>query len=123
MKLVRRTGENMEYPLDAEVIHLGRERARTIPINDPQVSRRHAEITCAAEGRDTLFWVITDLGSTNGTYVNETRLTGSGPLHAGDRIRLGNTLFSYEAMETGRRFRNVVAVLIALSTLVGALIA
>ena len=123
MKLVKHSGERAEYPLDAEVIHLGREQARTIPIDDPLVSRRHAEITCVSEAGGTSGWIIRDLGSTNGTYVNDAVLTTSHRLRVGDRIRLGNTLFTYEEMESGQRFRNIVAILIALSTLVGALVA
>jgi len=121
-----------EVPLDAEVIRLGRERARTVAIDDPQVSRHHAEITCSEEReavatgdlrRAAQTWVITDLGSTNGTYVNDTLLAGGRSLRVGDRIRLGNTLFTFEAMESGRLFRNVAAVLLAISTLAVALIA
>ena len=131
-RLVRQTGEDAEYPLDAEVIRLGRERARTVAIDDPQVSRHHAEITCSEEReavatgdlrRAAQTWVITDLGSTNGTYVNETLLAGGRSLRVGDCIRLGNTLFTFEAMESGRLFRNVAAVLLAISTLAVALIA
>lgn len=123
MKLVKHTGERAEYPLDAEVIHLGREQARTIPIDDPLVSRRHAEITCVSKAHGANAWVIRDLGSANGTYVNDNLLTASHRLRVGDRIQLGNTLFTYEEMESGQRFRNIIAVLIALSTLVGALVA
>jgi len=123
MKLVKHNDERVEYPLDAEVIHLGREQARTIPIRDPLVSRRHAEITCVSEAGGGDAWFIRDLGSTNGTYINDTLLTTSYRLRVGDRIRLGNTLFTYEEMESGQRFRNIIAILIALSTLVGALIA
>jgi pSer/pThr/pTyr-binding forkhead associated (FHA) protein len=141
MKLTLRVGSRVtgEYPLDAEVIRLGRERARTIPINDTQVSRQHAEITCdipvpsggavpelvgegERDGRER-GWVITDLGSTNGTFVNGQRLAGSHRLRVGDQIRVGNTAFTFEEVESGRRFRTVVAILIALSTLVGALVA
>ena len=39
--------------------------------------------------------VIEDLGSTNGTYLNEEPLTGPQPLHPGDRIRIGDSEFSY----------------------------
>ena len=39
--------------------------------------------------------MIEDLGSTNGTYLNEEPLRGPQPLHHGDRIRIGDSEFSY----------------------------
>jgi hypothetical protein len=126
MKLVVDAGpqDEQEYPLDAEVIRLGRERARTIPIHDTQVSRRHAEITldeaAAAKGEK---WSISDLESTNGTFVNEEKVVGSRLLRKGDRVRVGRTTFSFEEVESGRAFHNLVAILIAVSTLVGAFVA
>ena len=61
-----------------------------IQLDDPFASSRHAEIT--RQGR-TL--VIEDLGSTNGTYLNDQPLTGPQPLHDGDRIRIGDCEFTY----------------------------
>jgi FHA domain-containing protein len=61
-----------------------------IQLDDPFASSRHARIT--RQGR-TL--VIEDLGSTNGTYLNEEPLTGPQPLHEGDRIRIGDCEFLY----------------------------
>ena len=61
-----------------------------IKLGDPFASSRHAKIT--RQGR-TL--VIEDLGSTNGTYLNDEPLTGPQPLHDGDRIRIGDSEFSY----------------------------
>jgi hypothetical protein len=61
-----------------------------IQLDDPFASSRHARIT--RKGR-TL--VIEDLGSTNGTYLNDEPLTGPQPLHDGDRIRIGDCEFSY----------------------------
>jgi pSer/pThr/pTyr-binding forkhead associated (FHA) protein len=61
-----------------------------IQLDDPFASSRHAKIT--RQGR-TL--VITDLGSTNGTYLNDEALTGPQPLHIGDRIRIGDSEFTY----------------------------
>jgi hypothetical protein len=61
-----------------------------IQLDDPFASSRHARIT--RQGR-TL--VIEDLGSTNGTYLNDEPLTGPAPLHSGDRIRIGDSEFSY----------------------------
>jgi pSer/pThr/pTyr-binding forkhead associated (FHA) protein len=39
--------------------------------------------------------VLEDLGSTNGTYLNEELLSGPQPLHAGDRVRIGDSEFTY----------------------------
>jgi len=61
-----------------------------IKLGDPFASSRHAKIT--RQGR-TL--VVEDLGSTNGTYLNGEPLTGPQPLHDGDRIRIGDSEFTY----------------------------
>ena len=41
--------------------------------------------------------VLEDLGSTNGTYLNEELLPGPQPLHSGDRIRIGDSVFVFQA--------------------------
>jgi hypothetical protein len=61
-----------------------------IRLEDPFASSRHAQIS-----REGLVVVIEDLGSTNGTYLNEQPLSGPQPLHDGDRIRIGDSEFSY----------------------------
>jgi hypothetical protein len=61
-----------------------------IQIEDPFASSRHARIT-----RQGYVLMIEDLGSTNGTYLNEEPLNGPQPLHPGDRIRIGDSEFSY----------------------------
>jgi hypothetical protein len=61
-----------------------------IQLDDPFASSRHAQIT-----REGQVVVIEDLGSTNGTYLNEQPLNGPQPLHDGDRIRIGDSEFSY----------------------------
>jgi hypothetical protein len=62
-----------------------------IRLDDPFASAHHARIS-----REGHVVVIEDLGSTNGTYLNEQPLTGPQPLHPGDRIRIGDCEFSYE---------------------------
>ncbi|MFY1672980.1 FHA domain-containing protein [Plantactinospora sp. WMMB334] len=64
---------------------IGREDGADVLLDDPKVSRRHATVELAA-GRV----VLTDTGSTNGTWINDERLRGHGELRDGDRIRLGN---------------------------------
>jgi len=61
-----------------------------IRLDDPFASSRHARIF-----RQGHTLVIEDLGSTNGTYLNEEPLTGPQPLHPGDQIRIGDSEFSY----------------------------
>jgi FHA domain-containing protein len=61
-----------------------------IRLEDPFASSRHARIS-----REGPVVVIEDLGSTNGTYLNEQPLSGPQPLHDGDRIRIGDSEFSY----------------------------
>jgi len=61
-----------------------------IRLEDPFASTRHAQIS-----REGLVMMIEDLGSTNGTYLNEQPLSGPQPLHDGDRIRIGDSEFSY----------------------------
>jgi hypothetical protein len=61
-----------------------------IRLEDPFASSRHARIS-----REGSLLVIEDLGSTNGTYLNEEPLSGPQPLHDGDQIRIGDSEFTY----------------------------
>ncbi len=61
-----------------------------IKLEDPFASSRHARIS-----RQGHVLVIEDLGSTNGTYLNEEPLNGPQPLHDGDRVRIGDSEFTY----------------------------
>jgi FHA domain len=61
-----------------------------IRLEDPFASTRHARID-----RQGSVVVLEDLGSTNGTYLNDEPLDGPRPLHNGDRIRIGDSEFSY----------------------------
>ena len=69
---------------------LGIEGDVEIKLDDPFASSRHARIS-----REGQVLVIEDLGSTNGTYLNEEPLSGPQPLYEGDRIRIGDSEFSY----------------------------
>jgi len=73
---------------------LGRHHECTHVLDDPRVSRRHAEVVGTPEG-----YVVTDLGSTNGTLVNDV-LTRTSLLADGDHLTLGSTtwVFSLEAL-------------------------
>ena len=79
-------------PLGDRPVTVGRMSECTIPLNDQNVSRRHAEIR---PGRQ--HYVVVDLGSTNGTMVNGTRIHGEQRLTDGDIISFGSTYVRFEA--------------------------
>lgn len=84
------TAANRAINLASARVTLGRESRNDITIPDINVSRTHAEISLSPQGA----WVITDLGSTNGTYVNG-RAVASQPLNEGDHIAMGSTNFVF----------------------------
>ncbi|MCI4062377.1 FHA domain-containing protein [Micromonospora sp. R77] len=65
---------------------IGRAPTVDIPLADPHLSRRHASVTLTADGV-----VLMDLGSTNGTWLNDRRIAGPEYLTDGDVIRIGRT--------------------------------
>jgi hypothetical protein len=81
----------MEYDLHDGAV-LGRGEQAEIRLEDPFASSRHARIV-----RQGNVMVLEDLGSTNGTFLNEEVLGGPSPLHPGDRVRIGDSEFTYAA--------------------------
>jgi hypothetical protein len=80
----------MIYDLDGDIV-LGRGERAEIRLQDPFASSRHARVY--EQGNIV---VIEDLGSTNGTYLNEELLETPRPLHPGDRVRIGDSEFTFE---------------------------
>jgi pSer/pThr/pTyr-binding forkhead associated (FHA) protein len=76
------------------VVTIGRLPDCTITLNDPNISRRHAEVHPGEA------IVVVDLGSTNGTKVNGLRISGRQVLADGDIISLGGTHLRFEAART-----------------------
>jgi len=81
----------MIYDLDGDIV-LGRGDRAEIRLEDPFASSRHARLY--EQGN---IIVIEDLDSTNGTYLNEELLQTPRPLHPGDRVRIGESEFVFEA--------------------------
>lgn len=75
------------YPLMKNEITIGRDINNEIVINDSEISRRHCRLVISGDS-----YVIEDLGSTNGTWINEQRLAGSHQLITGENIRLGDNV-------------------------------
>lgn len=90
-------GSTGRITLGTTVLTIGRIPGSDIEMTDPQSSGRHAEIR--PEGQS---YSIVDLGSTNGTYVNEQKLAphASRTLYSNDRIRIGTTIFTFEVSDT-----------------------
>jgi hypothetical protein len=72
-------------------VTLGRSRECDIVLNDPNISRAHAEIRPRGGS-----WVLSDLGSTNGSCLNGTRIERPEVLKPGDEVELGTTTIRFE---------------------------
>lgn len=85
-------GQNFgnRYFLDKGKKIIGRSDSAQIRVDQESVSRKHARIVSSGEGR----WHIMDLGSTNGTFVNDQRIVDT-ELRDGDMVRIGQTIFKY----------------------------
>jgi pSer/pThr/pTyr-binding forkhead associated (FHA) protein len=75
------------FPLDA-VTTIGRDVNNTIVIGDQFVSTEHAVLSFRGRA-----WYVEDPGSTNGTFVNGSRVAGVAPIGFGDEITVGETRF------------------------------
>ncbi len=83
------------YPLEAEMITIGRDASNTIQVNDAEMSRRHARLQFQG-GK----YIIEDLGSTNGTNVNGQRLSAPYILRPGDVVSFGEQIvLAFEASD------------------------
>jgi hypothetical protein len=97
-QLTMRSGPNpgTVYALDSDQISIGRDSSNDIAVNDAEVSRHHSRLTFQG-GK----YVLEDMGSTNGTFVNGQRLTGPRVLKSGEVISFGEQIvFVYEAVES-----------------------
>lgn len=90
--LVEIYGANLgrKYDLMTEVVTIGRDPDSTIVLESDSVSRRHVRIEKAKDD-----WYVIDLGSTNGTYVNDTLIQPRAKLTSGQFIKVGDTIFKY----------------------------
>ena len=91
LKVVEGPDAGREFGLDRSAV-IGRSaRGADLVLHDPEVSRRHASLHLGEQGLK-----IEDLQSTNGTFVNDERVTGHRPVHPGDRLKIGTTVLEVE---------------------------
>jgi pSer/pThr/pTyr-binding forkhead associated (FHA) protein len=74
-------------PLTGAQITLGRAHDSTIVLDDDFASSRHARIYPDASGQ----WLVEDMGSTNGTYLDRSKINGPTPVPLGVPVRIGKT--------------------------------
>ena len=93
--VLREAETGITHPLE-EFNLVGRSQDATIRLDDTGISRQHA--TIRREGR--LYW-ITDLGSANGSFVNDVAIASSRALRNGDRIQLGTLMLIFDQDDSG----------------------
>jgi len=91
LRVVEGGGVGRTWKLPQGDAKLGRDSGNLVSLEDSKASREHAKIRFA-DGVHT----ITDLGSSNGTFVNDRRITGQTPLNEGDLIRIGDTVMAFK---------------------------
>ena len=88
-QLIMRSGPTpgAAFMLEGDQITIGRDPTNSITINDAEISRRHARLTYQG-GK----YILEDLGSTNGTFVNGQRLAGPRVLKSGEVVSFGEQI-------------------------------
>ncbi|HWL93103.1 MAG TPA: FHA domain-containing protein, partial [Phycisphaerae bacterium] len=83
-----KSGERRDFGLEKKSTVIGRKTDADLRIPLSQISRAHCEVTLNGRGA-----ILRDLGSSNGTYVNDERIEDETVLDAGDRVRIGPIQF------------------------------
>ncbi len=97
MKLIIRepSKKAREFAMEPGTCSMGRSQENDVALNDSQVSRKHARIVFISyKGA----FVIEDLKSTNGVYLNEVKISGKEDLNEGDIIKIGDTLIEVASL-------------------------
>jgi len=95
-QFVMRSGPTpgVTFPLEGDQLIIGRDASNSVAINDAEISRKHSRLSFQG-GK----YVLEDLGSTNGTFVNGQRLAGPVVLKPGDVVSLGEQIvLMYDAI-------------------------
>jgi pSer/pThr/pTyr-binding forkhead associated (FHA) protein len=93
LEIIEGNSSGRQIPISG-ALELGRDPSLAVTLDDDQVSRRHGRVSSAEGGV-----LIEDLGSLNGTYVNDQLVQGPQKLTAGDRVRVGLTVLEVRTPE------------------------
>jgi pSer/pThr/pTyr-binding forkhead associated (FHA) protein len=88
LTVIKGFNKGAEFPLEVEEVTIGRGEDNTIVLNIAEVSRAHSALTKVEEG-----YMIRDLGSTNGTFVDKKEIGGKYLLKPGDTVMLGDAIY------------------------------
>ncbi|MCS7166468.1 MAG: ATP-binding protein [Gemmatales bacterium] len=91
--IVQGPQQGRRFRLEGDVIAVGRDASNIVRLHDTEVSRRHAELRRTDQG-----YLVVDLGSSNGTWVNSQKVRQY-LLQPGDRLRMGQTVLLYTTDE------------------------
>jgi pSer/pThr/pTyr-binding forkhead associated (FHA) protein len=80
-------GRPRVLPLDGSEIRFGRAESCTVRLSDSYVSEQHARVYPSGEE-----WLVADMGSTNGTFLNQAKVTQPAPIAPGDQLGIGKTV-------------------------------
>ncbi len=103
--VVEGKGIGTEAVLGAEACVVGRLASCGLQLDEPQSSRKHFQLEPRAGG-----WVVVDLGSKNGTLLNDDKVDGQAPLRDGDRLRVVDTVVAFHAdppLPTGTKLAGI----------------
>ncbi len=95
--VLRGNDQGAQYELESPSLGIGRDPSNEIQLHDTEVSRRHAEIRQISKGH-----TLIDLGSSNGTFVNNRRVQQHA-LEFGDEIRVGSSVLLYRGTANDAR--------------------
>jgi pSer/pThr/pTyr-binding forkhead associated (FHA) protein len=86
--------KGQQYPIRVPLAHIGRGAHNDVPITDDSVSDTHAKLQRRADG-----WYLSDVGSTNGTYIGGTRITGERRLDGAPDVRVGGVKMIFRVQD------------------------
>jgi diguanylate cyclase (GGDEF)-like protein len=108
-------------PLEREEVTLGRSLGADVRVNDAKASRRHAKIEVREPAGEPTEYILTDLNSRNGTFLNGRRITSEN-LRNGDKIAIGDHIIKFELLdEIDREYQRQIHRLISHDDLTGLL--